>query len=553
MLSRNKVVGALEREWAAVGQPGQIVGTKGVIDPLRTPKAEWERFVQKQYGLLDQEKCRRRLPTTDDIRAAMEAAANAEEAVEAAAAKQKEQRAAERITEEAAAAEPELESTAPPAPAPVPPALAPPTAITVVFRYGGQALDLSMRPGDSCAALHAAVAGLLTASGMAAASGVYTIRFRPLVGPPRPVLVPADEATTLHAVGLAVEPTTRIMVDSAAAPQLEKSEGAPQSRSGGSGLAAAEGAAELVPGGRLFEAVAGKYGRTELRSGRQYTAPLERGRPFAFADGRLVEWADRSPELGGEAAAAVAPRTAQDVANMLMDSMFGGVKGEASPELAPGGQYYSICARTLDPADTKGTGPLNPRLEYKCPLDLFPGTFIYFTYDPVAGRLKYNSKATQRWDQLLLKEAKTWGRVRLLAPSSLAPGGILYITATDSFVTEARKTLQEVGPTLGTFTFPQFEAIQSEAFTYDAATDRIERSSGFSDFDVSQRVMNRPTGGAWSSPSPSPWGSSPGRTGESKSTGASETRGPEAEQDSSPQSEAEQRELARQQRMARFG
>lgn len=96
---------------------------------------------------------------------------------------------------------------------------------------------------------------------------------------------------------------------------------------------------------------------------------------------------------------------------------------------------------------------------------IFPGeesTFAYFTYDevnhrnaaallhgslllcwvPVAhfppalqarDRLVHSPQEDETEDQRLIKEAKTWGSAMLLAPSSLCPGGILYIVATDSF------------------------------------------------------------------------------------------------------------------------
>ena len=124
-------------------------------------------------------------------------------------------------------------------------------------------------------------------------------------------------------------------------------------------------------GGQIFEAVAAKYGRQQLRVGRQYTAALVRGRSFAFepgifGGGRLVPWVAPTPEPepedgsgAGSTLGMAGPRGKAELVRL----MFAGKEGEEAPSLQPGGSYYKLCARTLGNAD--GAGPLDPRIEYK--------------------------------------------------------------------------------------------------------------------------------------------------------------------------------------------
>ena len=58
---------------------------------------------------------------------------------------------------------------------------------------------------------------------------------------------------------------------------------------------------------------------------------------------------------------------------------------------------------------------------------------MYFTYDAAANRLVYLPARGQTEDDRRASEAKTWGRPNFLRPSALAPGGLLYIVATDCF------------------------------------------------------------------------------------------------------------------------
>ena len=88
--------------------------------------------------------------------------------------------------------------------------------VTIVVRFSGRVLKLALPPTATTASLHAAVHAHFEALAMGSPSGRYALRFRPGVGPPRPVSVPASEAETLASCGLAAEPTTMVTAESAA-------------------------------------------------------------------------------------------------------------------------------------------------------------------------------------------------------------------------------------------------------------------------------------------------------------------------------------------------
>jgi hypothetical protein len=128
---------------------------------------------------------------------------------------------------------------------------------------------------------------------------------------------------------------------------------------------------------------------------------------------------------------------------------------------------------------------------------------------------------------------RSWGRAEFLRPQCLAPGGLLYMTAADSFGALTPDKL---------YIFPHFGPIQAEHFRYNAEKDCLVPDDAEASSFVQHASFNAPA----ARPSPG-WGGGGGSTGGSIGGGGGSTAAAADEM-----SAADRRQQTNEARLKRF-
>lgn len=507
MMRRNKVMDAVRRGWESVGVSVLVMSAR--LDPDRTAEREFVTFVQRQLELIQHERVKLQLPTTDQL---LERLLTEHTEDEDTMLTPKEAIANSAMLDEGEEA-----------------------FVEVIFRVanvkGVEPFSHRFPASSTTAHVHAYLVTTMAASGM---GGGYNMKESGF--PPR-LVVPSDQQTLADtSPGLLVDGRLTLQVvqtsvhsaSGGAATDSSASATGSHSPAAGDQMGVSPPASdqigvssvydgstsrkrqvsesdELCAGGSLYEAVKSKYigGRSSARltAGKVYRAPLVRDRAFTYdpKDDRLVE-VEREQKRP-------AVTSAEDAGlEDLYRSMF--TDEEVLTTLQPGGRYYAQAARSLG---VSIRGPLNPRLLYSIPNSLMQcalqsnggrpdaGCMFNFTYDDVNDRLVYShcgpSAAEAGGDEdagtmlgrtpsvELQREAQClWQRRDFLRRECLRPGGLLYMNAVDSFGAQLR--------TDRVYYFPHFGPIKDDQFRYNAEYDCLVAEQDVQSDFIGQGTIN---------------------------------------------------------------